>query len=122
MRTDERTQIRDAIRSVGGADIFGTRLSEMYYVRERIDDCERVRDVYSVSVLVRFPRESVERIKASQRERLRVIQQMMAGPGFMSEPDEIYSQVLGAANALEAIEGLNRNVLITHRDRDRSAP
>ncbi len=113
MRTDERTQIRDAIRSVGGADIFGTRLSEMYYVRERIDDCERVRDVYSVSVLVRFPRESVERIKASQRERLLVIQQMMAGPGFMSEPDEIYSQILGAANALEAIEELNRNVLIT---------
>lgn len=113
LRTEEQTQIRDAIRSVGGADIFGTRLSELAYRRSRINDGGRVRDSYDVGVLIRFPRESVERIKQNQRERLRSIQELMAGPSFMARPDEIYPQIDGAARALEAIGELSRNVLIT---------
>jgi|GEM_PF-1059680 len=113
MRTEEQTRLQDALRSVGGADIFGTRLSELYYRRWRVREGDRLRDVYDVYVIVRFPRESVERIKQNQQERLRNISQLMAGPGFMAQPGEIYGQIAQMAQALAAISELNQSLLIT---------
>ena len=113
MRTEDQTRIQDAIRSVGGADIFGTRLSELYYRRWRVHDGDRIDDRYDVYVLIRFPREAIERIRHNQDERLRAIQETMAGPGIMARPEEFYGQISGAARALAAVEGLNASVLIT---------
>jgi len=113
LRTEEQTEIRDALQSVGGADIFGTRLSELFYRRWRIRDGEEVRDLYDVYVLVRFPRESVERIARSQQERLRNVEQLMAGPGLIGQPSEVYGQIVRTGQALTAINELNRSVLIT---------
>lgn len=113
LRTEQQTEIRDALRSVGGADIFGTRLSELFYRRWRVEDRDRVDDRYDVYVLVRFPRESVERIKQNQRERLHAIEQLVAGPGITVQPGELYGGILRAAQALGAVEELNRSVLIT---------
>ena len=113
VRTEDETRIRDAIRSVGGADIFGTRLNELYYRRWRVRDADRVREAYDVYVLIRFPAEAVERIKQNQVERLRSIRQMMSGPGFMARPGEVYSQIVQSAQALAALDELNQSVLVT---------
>ena len=113
MRTEERTAIEDAIRSVGGADIAGTRLSEFYYRRWRVNEGDRVRYLYDGFVLVRLPKASVERIRQNQQERLRGIRQMLAGPGFMARPGEIYPQITSAAQALAAVNALNESVLVT---------
>jgi hypothetical protein len=113
MRTEDQTQIRDAITSVGGADIFGTRLNELYYRRWRISDGTGVEEAYDVYALIRFPRSAVEMIRRNQEERLAAIRDMISGPGFMTRPGESYAQVIGAANALAAVNELNRSVLIT---------
>ncbi len=70
MRTEERTAIQDALRSVGGADIFGTRLSDIYFRKWRVNEGDRVRYEWDVFVLVRFPRESVSRIAENQQKQL----------------------------------------------------
>ena len=113
LRTEERTAIEDAIRSVGGADIAGTRLSEFYYRRWRVNEGDRVRYLFDGFAMVRLPRASVERIQQGQQERLRNIQQMLAGPGFMARPSEIAAQITNASQALSAVNELNQSVLIT---------
>jgi len=113
MRTEERTRIRDAIRSVGGADVFGTRLTELYYRRWRVQGAERVREAYDVYVLIRFPIEAVERIKQSQAERLQAIRSMIPATGIAVRPNSLHTRIVESAQALTALDELNQSVLIT---------
>jgi hypothetical protein len=114
LRTEEQTQITDAIRSIGGADIFGTRLSEMFYRRWRVTNANEVRDLYDVFVIIRFPKESVERIKNSQQERMQVIARLL-GPPAVNQSDiaGLNQQLSNASQALSALTQLNQSVLIT---------
>jgi len=114
LRTDEQTAIQDAIHSVGGADVFGTRAMETFYRQYRIREVDgETHDVFDVYVLVRFPLESVERIRRNQQEWATSIRQMIGGPGSMARPQEIYQQVTRCAQAVQAIDRLNGNVLAT---------
>jgi hypothetical protein len=113
MRTEERTRIHDAIRSVGGADIFGTRLNELYYRRWRVRDTDRIREAYDVYVLIRFPKDAVARIKQGQDERLQAIGRMIPAPSTMGASRDVYSRVIQSAHALTALDDLDQSVLIT---------
>ena len=114
LRTEEQTRIADAIRSVGGADLFGTRLSEMFYRRWRVIDGGEVHDKYDVYLIVRFPRESVDRIKTNQQERLQAISRLVGNPaGEPSDPSGFYAQISSISQALRALTDLNQSVLIT---------
>ncbi len=114
LRTEELTKIEDVIHSIGGADIFGTRLSELYFQRFEVYSGGRVHQEHDVYVLIRFPKAAIDQFYESQQAKVRQLFGLLGAP-IIIDVDRVYPSLLKTAQVLESLSQWENSLTITSR-------